>query len=178
MSGQTILVTFPWYFRICVIEAFKQFPMRSLMLVMNEWVSCDKTMFCCHSKVADHIFSTELFVPTKLWSSSAHDWCRIVQIWLGLVCRTVQIWSWLVCRLNPTEMKVGYVALLFSIMFFLYLKHYGIIVVQIWLCKFADLQNRDNSSLGFYLRAKKGAILQMWPQFESTYFQPESLEEF
>lgn len=63
-------------------------------------------------------------------------------------------------------------------MFFLYLKHYGIIVVQIWLCKFADLQNRDNSSLGFYLRAKKGAILQMWPQFESTYFQHEGLEEF
>lgn len=104
-QGRPFCSGFPWYFRICVIEGVKQFLMRSLMLVMNEWVSYDKTMFCCHSKVAYHIFSTELFVPSKLWSSSAHDWCQIVQIWLGLVCQIVQIWSWSVCRLNPTEMK-------------------------------------------------------------------------
>ncbi len=55
-QGRPFWSAFPGYFRICVIEGVKQFLMRSLMLVMNEGVSCDKTMFCCHSRVTYHIF--------------------------------------------------------------------------------------------------------------------------
>jgi hypothetical protein len=52
------------------------------------------------------------------------------------------------------------------------------------LCKYdcVNLQISKTGTiphLGFIcVRAKKGAILQMWPQFESTYFQHEGLEEF